>query len=233
MSTSSPEFSGLAARTPRMSSRLLLLLACFALPAFADDADCEALRRTLALAARASVDTGDLRRLEPQVCSRPVERAACQQLSDLWLLAMALAQPAETLSALEAQRSVWCGRESEPTRALQWPDGHLLRSTSGSLNWPNGVMARSTSGSWSSPEGVMVRSSSGSLSYPGGSLARSSSGRWSLPSGEQADEGRIASLACARDLQWCRFFLGEASRSTGLTRDFALLGVGILAGRED
>ena len=91
-------------------------------------------------------------------------------------------------------------------------------------------MARSSSGSWWSPEGVLVRSSSGSLSYPSGVLARSSSGRWSLPSGTMADEGRMAALACAKDQQWCRYFLGEASRSTGISRDFALLGVGILAG---
>jgi hypothetical protein len=128
---------------------------------------------------------------------------------------------------------VWCASDAEPSRPLSWPDGAVLRSTSGTLSWSNGVQARSTSGSWSTPDGVMVRSSSGSLSYPRGTLARSSTGRWSLPSGELTDEGRIASLACARDLQWCRFFLGEASRSAGLSRDFAQLGVGILAGSND
>lgn len=216
-----------------MHSRLLLILACLAAPAFADGSDCEALRRTLALAARAHLDTGDLRRLEPQVCGRPVERTACPQLSDLWMLSMALGQPSDTIAALEAQRSVWCSADADPARTLQWPDGSVLRSTTGSLSWPNGVMARSSSGTWSTPEGIMVRSSFGTLSYPGGTIARSSNGRWSLPSGDLADEGRIASLACAKDLQWCRFFLSEASRSDGVTRDFALLGVGILAGRGD
>lgn len=216
-----------------MSLRLLLILATLAAPALADTADCDAVRRTLTLAAQHNLDGADLRKLESQVCGRPVARVACQQLADFWMLSMALQQPKETISALEAQRAVWCEGDAEPVRALQWPDGDLLRSTSGSLSWPNGVLARSTSGSWWSPDGVMVRSSSGALTYPGGTLARSSSGRWSLPSGVQADEGRIASLACSRDQQWCRYFLGEASRTTGLSRDFALLGVGLLAGRED
>jgi len=214
--------------------RALLIIALLSAPAFADVTDCDALHRTLTLAAQNNLDVGDLRRLEPQVCGRfSAPRLACQQLTDFWMLSMALQQPKETISALEAQRAVWCEGDSEPVRPLQWPDGDVLRSTSGTLSWPNGTMARSSSGSWWAPDGVLVRSSSGSLSYPSGTLARSSSGRWSLPSGVLADEGRIASLACAKDQQWCRYFLGEASRSTGVSHDFALLGVGILAGRDE
>lgn len=214
-----------------MSTRLVLIFSCLAAPAFADETDCQALRRVISLAAENRVDVGDLRRLEPQLCGRPT-RAACQQLGDFWMLSMALQQPAETTSTLEAQRAVWCGRDGEPTRALQWPDGSVLRSTSGTLSWPNGTMARSSSGTWSAPSGTMVRSSSGSLSYPNGTLARSGSGRWSLPSGEFAEEGRIASLACKADMSWCRFFLGEVSRTDDLTRDFAQLGLGLLTDRE-
>lgn len=215
-----------------MSTRLLMILSLLAAPAFADT-DCDAVRRTLALAQQGHFESGELRQLEAQVCSRPAGRVACQQLTDFWMLSMALQQPKETVAALEAQRAVWCERDVEPARPLQWPDGDVLRSTSGTLSWPSGVMARSSSGSWWSPDGVLVRSSSGSLTYPGGTLARSSSGRWSLPSGVMADEGRIASLACAKDLQWCRYFLNEASRSTGVSHDFALLGVGLLAGRDE
>lgn len=214
-----------------MPTRLMLLVCCLAAPAFADEADCQALRRVLSLAAGSRVDVGELRRLEPQLCGRPT-RAACQQLGEFWMLSLALQQPVETSSALEAQRAVWCSREGEPSRPLQWPDGSVLRSGSGTLSWPNGTMARSSSGSWSAPNGTLVRSSSGSLSYPNGTLARWSSGRWSLPSGELAEEGRIASLACAADMSWCRFFLGEVNRAEGLMRDFAQLGLAQLAGRE-
>lgn len=174
----------------------------------------------------------ELRHLELQACGRPA-RTACQQLEEFWMLSLALRQPQETTSALEAQRGVWCAREAEPARALQWPDGRQLRSTSGMLSWPDGTMARSSGGSWSAPNGRLVRSSSGTLTYPGGTLARSSSGRWSLPSGGFADEGRIASLACANEVQWCRFFLQESTRSTGVLRDFARLGLGLLASPED
>lgn len=207
-----------------MPTRLLLIIACLAAPAFADGEDCQAVRRALSLAANQNLATGDLPRLELQLCGRP-ERT-CQQLDAFWMLSLALEQPAEISSALEAQRGVWCGKDAEPTRPLQWPGGQVLRSTSGTLSWPSGTMARSSAGSWSAPEGTLVRSSSGSLSYPNGTLARSSSGRWSLPSGEFADEGRIASLACAADAQWCRFFLGEINRQSGVSRDFAQLGLG-------
>ena len=213
--------------------RALVILALVASPALADS-DCEAVRRTLTLASRHNVDVGGLRQLEPRVCSAVLKPtpSTCEQLSEFWMLAMALKQPGELISALEAQRAVWCDREAEPARMLQWPEGNMLRSTTGTLSWPNGVIARSATGSWSSPEGVLVRSSSLALSYPGGGQARSSSGRWSLQSGELTDEGRIASLACSNDLQWCRFFLSEASRSTGAAHDFAMLGLGVLAGRE-
>lgn len=213
-----------------MPTRPLLLLCCLAAPAFADDADCQALRRVLSLAANAQVDVGALSGLEPQVCGRPT-RETCQQLGEFWMLSLALGQPQETVAVLEAQRAVWCSRDGEPARALQWTDGRVLRSTTGTLSWPDGTMARSSSGTWSSPEGRMVRSSSGSLLYPQGPIARSTSGRWSLPSGEFTEEGRIASLACAHDVQWCRFFLGEVARPPSITRDFAQLGLGVLAGR--
>ena len=175
---------------------------------------------------------GKLSSLEPQLCGQPT-RSACQQLSDFWMLSMALREPQETSSALEAQRATWCSRDAEPLRPLQWPDGSVLRATSGTLSWPNGTMARTSSGSWSAPTGTMVRSATGSLSYPRGTIARSSSGRWSLPSGELTEEGRIASLACAVDRQWCRFFMGEINRTVGVNRDFAQLGLGLLAGREE
>lgn len=214
-----------------MRARLLLILSCLSAPALADEEDCRAVRRAVTLAANNAVHVGDLASLELRVCSHP-PRAACQQLEEFWMLSMALQQPRETTSVLEAQRAVWCGREAEPTHALQWPDGQQLRSSSGTLSWPEGAIARSSSGSWSAPSGTLVRSSSGSLTYPGGMLARSSSGRWSLPSGALADEGRIASLACAHEVQWCRFFMGELNRPAGVTRDFAQLGLGMLAGQK-
>ena len=170
-----------------MIARAALLAAVFAAPAFAQSSDCDALRRVLAIADRSSVSVGDLARLEPELCGRPVARGStCQQLDAFWMLALALEQPAELVGGLEAQRAIWCGRGDEPVRPLQWP---------------------------------------------GGSTLRSSSGRWSLPSGELADEGRIAALACQADLQWCRFFFGEVQRSSGLHRDFAMLGLGRLAGQ--
>jgi hypothetical protein len=212
-----------------MVLRASLISLLFAAPALADSDDCKSLRRVLALATENNLDTGDLTRLEPQVCGRPT-RATCQQLEEFWMLSLALQQPASTTTALEAQRGVRCARDAEPTRALQWPDGQQLRSSSGTLYWPSGTMARSTSGSWSAPTGTLVRSSSGSLSFPTGTLARSSSGRWTLTTGEQAEEGRIASLACSNDVQWCRFFLGEVNHTVGVTRDFAQLGLAWLAG---
>lgn len=215
-----------------MSTRALLIFSFLAAPAFADDSDCVAIRRVLALSASSNLDVGRLSQLETQLCGQPMH-AACPQLNDFWMLSMALREHQETSSALEAQRATWCSRDAEPSRPLQWPDGAVLRTTSGTLSWPNGTMARSSSGSWSAPTGNLVRSGSGSLSYPRGTIARSSSGRWSLPSGELTEEGRIASLACAVDMQWCRFFLAEVSRTVGVTRDFAQLGLGLLAGRED
>jgi len=213
-------------------SRLLLVLCCLAAPALADDEDCRALRRVAALAASNGVDVGELARLQLRVCGRPA-RVACHQLEEFWMLSMALQQPREVTSVLEAQRSVWCARETEPARALEWPDGRQLRSSAGTFVWPDGTMARISSGSWFAPGGGLVRSSSGSLSYPGGAQARSGSGRWSLPSGVLADEGRIASLACAHEAQWCRFFLGEINSSEGVRRDFAQLGLGVLADQGD
>ena len=215
-----------------MRLRLLLILSCLAAPALADEDDCRALRRVVTLAAGHGVDAAGLSGLEHRLCGRSA-RVACQQLEEFWMLSLALQQPRETTSVLEAQRAVWCGAQGEPVRALEWPDGQALRSTSGTLSWPSGSMARSSSGSWSAPSGTLVRSSSGSITYPGGTLARSSSGRWSLPSGLLADEGRIASLACAHEVQWCRFFLGELNRPAGVTRDFAQLGLGVLAGEKD
>ena len=210
-----------------MPTRLILIVSLLAAPAFADGDDCQAVRRVLALAASQRLATGDLPKLEQQLCGRP--QRACEQLEAFWMLSMALDQPAEISSALEAQRGVWCGKDTEPTRTLQWPDGEVLRTGSGTLSWPNGTMAQSSSGSWFSPAGVMVRSSTGSLSYPNGALARSTSGRWSLPSGELVDEGRIASLSCAQDSGWCRFFLGQLNREGGVVRDFAQLGLGVRA----
>lgn len=208
--------------------RLLLILALLAAPAFADGEDCQAVRRTIALAVAQSLPTGELPRLEKEVCGAPT-RTTCQQLEAFWMLSLALETSPEVSSALEAQRGVWCGRDTEPVRALQWPGGQMLRTTSGTLSWPDGTMARSSSGSWYAANGTLVRSSSGSLSYATGTLARSSSGRWSLPSGELAEEGRIASLACAQDAAWCRFFLSELNREPGVTRDFAQLGLGLRA----
>lgn len=213
-----------------MFNRALLISCLLAAPALAESDDCRALKRVLTLATDSNVDTGDLTRLDAQLCGQPT-RATCQQLEQFWMLSLALQQPQETTTALEAQRGVWCARDAEPTRPLQWPDGRTLRTTTGTLSWPNGTMARSSSGSWSAPTGTLVRSSSGSLSYPSGTLARSSSGRWSLPSGEQAEEGRIASLACTNDVHWCRFFLAEVNHTVSITRDFAQLGLGMLAGR--
>lgn len=208
-----------------MPIRLLLIISCLSAPAFADAEECQAVRQVLALALRQNLNTGDLPRLEQQVCGKP-EPSACLQLEAFWMLSLALEQSQEVSSALEAQRGTWCGKNAQPSRPLQWPDGRVLRSSSGTLSWPDGTMARSSSGTWYAPTGTMVRSSSGSLSYPQGTQARSSSGRWSLPSGELAEEGRIASLACARDAAWCRFFLGELSRESGPSRDFAQLGLG-------
>ncbi|MDP2275212.1 MAG: hypothetical protein Q8K32_30990 [Archangium sp.] len=55
---------------------------------------------------------------------------------------------------------------------------------------------------------------------------------WVLRIGEwEAEEGRIASLACTNDVTWCRFFLGEINRTGGLSREFAQLGLGLLASR--
>lgn len=210
-----------------MPIRLLLIISCLAAPALADGEDCQAVRRVLALSASQRLATGELSRLEAQVCGR--RERVCDQLEAFWMLSMALDQPAEISSALEAQRGVWCGKDTEPTRPLQWPAGELLRSSSGTLSWPDGTMAESSSGSWSSPTGVMIRSASGSLSYPTGTLARTSSGRWSLPSGELVEEGRMASLSCAQDAGWCRFFLGQLSREAGVVRDFAQLGLGLRA----
>lgn len=211
-----------------MFQRVLLISLCFAAPALAQSEDCKAVRRTITLAGEAMIETSDLSWLEGQICGRP-RRTACQQLDELWMLSVALLQPQSTTGALEAQREVWCATDSEPTRALQWADGQVLRSTSGTMHWPNGSIARSTSGTWSAPSGTMVRSSSGSLSFPSGSLARSTSGRWMLSTGETADEGRIASLACARDQRWCRFFMAEMKGGSTLHREFAQLGLAILA----
>lgn len=213
-----------------MLARAILISLVVAAPALAESDDCRAVKRVRALAASSNVDTTGLSGLELQHCGRP-SRATCQQLEEFWMLSLALQQPESTTTALEAQRAVWCARETDPTRPLQWPDGQTLRSTSGTLSWPNETMARSSSGSWSAPTGTMVRSSSGSLSYPTGSLARSSSGRWMLSSGELAEEGRIASLACTNDVTWCRFFLAEIARTAGLAREFAQLGLGVLASR--
>ncbi len=218
-----------------MRLRALLVAACLAAPAvtFAQPSDCDAIRRVLAIAERYSLDVGDLLHLEPQLCGKPQGRVACQQLDEFWMLAMALEQPSETLNALEAQRAVWCGREDEPPRPLQWPNGATLRTSSGALSWPTGTLARSSGGTWSAPSGTMVRTSSGSLSYPSGTLARSSSGRWTLPNGTLAEEGRLAALACEQELSWCRFFLSEAAQSSGVRRDFALLGLARMAGPRD
>lgn len=215
-----------------MLARAVVVAAVVAAPAFAQASDCEALRRVLAIAHRAQVDAGDLARLEPQLCGAPATGGStCAQLDAFWMLAMALEEPQATLSGLEAQRAVWCGRGEEPSRPLQWPGGGTLRSSTGTLSWPDGTMARSASGTWYASSGALVRSSSNTLYYPSGPIARSSSGRWSLPSGEFADEGRLAGLACQADMQWCRFFLAEARASGGTRRDFALLGLGRLAGR--
>lgn len=214
-----------------MLARAFAVVALLAAPAFADPSDCDAVRRVLSLAGRAEVDVGDLARLEARVCATaPARGETCRELDAFWMLATALERPQEELTALEAQRTVWCGRGGEPTRPLQWPGGTTLRSSSGTLTWPGGTMARTSSGAWYAPSGSLVRSSSGTLYYPSGPIARSSSGRWSLPSGELADEGRLAALACEGDLSWCRYFLGEAQQSSGVRRDFAMLGLGRLAG---
>ena len=211
-----------------MFQRIFLISLCFAAPALAQSEDCKAVRRTISLAADAWIETSELSRLEAQVCGRPT-RAACQQLDEFWMLAVALRQAQSTINAIEAQREVWCARDDEPSRPLQWPDGQTLRSSTGTISWSNGSIARSTTGSWSAPSGTMVRSSTGSLSFPSGSLARSSSGRWMLSTGESADDGRIASLACYKDQSWCRFFMGEMKTGSPLHRDFAQLGLAILA----
>jgi hypothetical protein len=216
-----------------MLFRVTLMALLVAAPALAQGSDCDALRRVLAVAARSNLDVGDLPHLEPQLCGGPRARTACQDLDAFWMLAMALEQPQEIVSALEAQRGLWCARGDEPSRALEWPGGSLLRTSRGTLTWPNGVMARNSSDSWFAPSGVMVRSSSGTLSYPTGVQARSSRGSWSLPSGVQVDEGRLASLACQANQAWCRFFLGELGQSGGVRRDFAQLGLGRLAGQAD
>lgn len=216
-----------------MLARALVIAAVLAAPAFAQPSDCDAVRRVIALASRSDVDVGDLSRLEAHVCrAAPARGETCRELDAFWMLATALERSQEVLTALEAQRAVWCGRGDEPTRPLQWPGGTTLRSTSGTLTWPDGSMARTSSGAWYAPSGSLVRSSSATLYYPSGPMARGSSGRWSLPNGELADEGRVAALACEVDLQWCRYFLGEAQQSSGVRRDFAMLGLGRLAGRE-
>ena len=212
-----------------MFHRIFLISLCLAGPVLAQSEDCKAICRTITLAGEAMIETSDLSWLEKHVCTQPA-RLACHQLDEFWMLSVSLQQPQSTISTIEAQREVWCARDAEPTRPLQWADGQVLRTTSGMLLWPNGSMARSTSGSWSAPTGTMVRSSSGSLSFPSGGTARSSSGRWMLPSGESADEGRIASLACAKEQSWCRFFMGELKSGSALHREFALLGLAILAG---
>lgn len=213
---------------------LLLALSLAAAPALAQSDDCSTLRRALALAERAGVDSGELWRLERQACA-PAQPSpgggVCQQLDAFWILSLALGEGEAITGTLEAQRGVWCSRPDEPTRPLQWSNGATLRSTTGTLSWPNGTIARSTSGSWYADSGTMVKSSSGTLYYPSGSQARSSSGRSMLPSGELADEGRIAALACQADTSWCRYFLDAARGSSGVRRDFASLGLGILAGR--
>lgn len=211
-----------------MFQRILLISLCFAAPALAQSEDCKAVRLTISLAADSMIETSELSRLAAQVCGRPT-RAACQQLDEFWMLSVALLQPQSTINAIEAQREVWCARDDEPTRALQWPDGQTLRTSTGTMHWSNGSIARSSTGAWSAPSGTMVRSSTGSLSFPSGSIARSSSGRWMLSSGEFADEGRIASLACYKEQSWCRFFMGEMKSGSPLHREFAQLGLAILA----
>lgn len=215
--------------------RVLLLSLCLAAaPSLAQPDDCSTIRRTLALAERAGVDSGELWRLERQACT-PAQPSAgggvCQQLDAFWILSLALGEGAEISGTLEAQRGVWCSRPDEPTRPLQWSNGATLRSSTGTLSWPNGTIARRSSGSWYADSGTMVKSSSGALYYPNGTQARSSSGRSMLPSGETADEGRIAALACQADASWCRYFLDAARGSSGVRRDFAMLGLGVLAGR--
>jgi hypothetical protein len=210
----------------------LLLVALLSAPALADFTDCEAVRRTIAIATRRNVEVTGLRQLEPQVCAATANHATCDQLSEFWMLAMALREPSDVISTLQAQRATWCDTDAEPAGSILWNDGSMLRSPGGTLTWPNGSIARSTAGNWWSPESVRVRSESGVITWPNGNPARSASGRWTLPSGMPTDEGRLASLACSTDLQWCRFFLAEASHSAGVHRDLALLGLGVLAGRE-
>lgn len=214
---------------------LLALFSLSSFVAFAQADDCASLRRALALAQQAGVNSGDLWRLEQQRCQAPspgVRGDACVQLDAMLMLSQALSLDGEVPPGLEAQRGVWCGRGDEPARVLQWPSGATLRTSSGALYWPNGALARSVTGAWYAPSGTLVKSATGMLSYPNGGLMRTTTGRTSLPSGEQADEGRLAALACQQNLGWCRYFLGEA-RGTGDRRDFALLGLGLLAGRAD
>lgn len=214
---------------------LLVFLSLAALPAFAQAEDCASVRRTLQLAQSFNVESGELWRLERRLCAPPSQQAStgetCQQLDAFWVLAMATGEPDDITSALEAQRGVWCGRGEEPRGTLQWPDGSTLRSSSGTLYWRNAVTARTTSGTWYTSSAVVARSASGTLYYPSGNQARTSSGRSMLPNGEYADEGRIASLACAVDQSWCRYFLDVARSSSGVRREFALIGLGRLAGR--
>lgn len=215
--------------------RVLLLSFCVAaLPSFAQADDCSTVRRTLALAERSGIDSGELWRLEKQTCApaQPVGGGTCQQLDAFYMLALALGESAEVTSALEAQRGIWCSRPDEP-RTLQWTTGATLRSSSGTLYWPNSATARSSSGTWYADNGAMVKSASGAVFYANGGQARSFSGRSMLPSGEMADEGRIAALACQADASWCRYFLDAARGSSGLRRDFAMLGLGVLAGRAE
>lgn len=214
---------------------IFLLSLSASVSAFAQVDDCTALKRALAIAEQAGVNSGELWRLERQRC-QPAAPAngglTCTHLDAFSMLAVASGAAAEVTGSLEAQRSEWCGRGDEPTRQLQWSTGAVLRNTSGTLFWPDGTMARSSSGTWYSDSGTMLRSTSGTLYYPSGSMLRSSSGRVTLPTGEQADEGRLAALACRGDVGWCRWFLAERRASTGPKQDFALLGLALLAGRE-
>lgn len=202
--------------------------------AFAQSDECSTLRRALAIAEQAGVNSGDLARLERQRCqgSAVSSGATCEQLDSFLMLALATGASSDITGTLEAQRGVWCNRSDEPTRTLQWSNGSTLRTSGGTYYWPSGATARGTSGTWFASTGATVKSPSGTLYYPTGQVMRSSSGRVHLPTGEQADEGRIAALACRVDTQWCRFFL-DAGRGTGTRQDFALLGLGMLAGRAD
>jgi hypothetical protein len=202
--------------------------------ALAQSDDCTTLRRALSIAQQAGVDTGDLSRLERQRCqSTPASTGAtCQHLDAFLMLALATGADSDITGTLEAQRGVWCNRSDEPTRTLQWSNGSTLRTSSGTFYWPSGAQARGTSGTWFASTGATVKSPSGTLYYPSGQILRSSSGRVHLPSGEQTDEGRLAALACRAETQWCRFYL-DAGRGAGTRQDFALLGLGLLAGRAD